>query len=92
MIDKAQLKKHADLFTRMGDAVGVDLQEEAIKGHLAFDEIAEGVLRCTRCGQPEACQAWLARAEGEDSPAQTTPDFCRNADLLAFLKPEGIGS
>lgn len=84
MIDQCQLKKHADLFTRMGDAVGVDLQEEAIKGNLQFDEIAESVLRCTRCGQVEACQKWLA--EPHDTPAAQSPDYCRNRDLLDFLK------
>ena len=84
MIDQCQLKKHADLFTRMGDAVGVDLQEEAIKGNLQFDEIAESVLRCTRCGQVEACQKWLNEARA--TPAAQSPDYCRNGDLLAFLK------
>lgn len=85
MIDKDQLKKHADLFCRMGEAVGVDLQERAIRGDLAFDEIAEGVLRCTRCGQPGACQSWLAKSEGT---ATSTPDYCRNGDLLDFLKSD----
>ena len=81
MIDQCQLKKHADLFTRMGDAVGVDLQEEAIKGTLRFDEIAESVLRCTRCGQVEACQKWLS----ESHDTAQAPDYCRNRDLLDFL-------
>jgi hypothetical protein len=33
----------------MSQALGLDLQEQAIAGHLAFDEISEAVLRCRLC-------------------------------------------
>lgn len=93
MIDPSQLKKHADLFTRMGDAVGVDLQEKAIKGHLRFDEIAEAVIRCTHCGQPGACQTWLKAHQNPPvaaAPASVdhAPNYCRNRDLFDFLKED----
>ncbi|MEK0164183.1 DUF6455 family protein [Phaeobacter sp. JH20_36] len=76
------LKTHADLFDSMATTVGLDLQEEAISGRLRFDEIAEAVLRCTRCGGVGACRNWLAKG---GRPGADAPDFCRNRDLLAFL-------
>ena len=78
----ATLKKHAALFDQMAGAVGVDLEQEAISGDLRFDEIAEAVLRCTRCGGVSACQKWLAEGRVD---GKTAPDFCRNRDLLSFL-------
>ncbi|MDE4133938.1 DUF6455 family protein [Phaeobacter sp. QD34_3] len=79
------LKTHAALFDDMGQAVGLDLQEEAIAGRLNFDEIAEAVLRCTRCAHPETCQDWLRSAQ-PGVVAGDTPDYCRNRDLLGFLR------
>ena len=38
--EKGKLGIHAALFDQMGQAVGLDLQEEAISGRLNFDEIA----------------------------------------------------
>ncbi len=83
--DKAKLKAHAALFDEMGQAVGLDLQEEAIAGRLNFDEIAEAVLRCTRCAHPETCQKWLQSPARADAAADT-PDYCRNRDLLGYLR------
>lgn len=87
MREQATLRTHADLLDRMSAALGLDLQEEAINGHLQFDEISEAVLRCTRCAHPEHCAARLA------SPAmklEQAPDYCRNRDLLAYLKEETV--
>ncbi|MFW8635254.1 DUF6455 family protein [Cribrihabitans pelagius] len=87
MISSSKLRKHAGLFDRMADAQGLDLQEEAIAGRLPFDEIAEAVLRCSRCGAEGACRKWLAGAPGQRPPRKRAeaPDFCRNRDLLAYL-------
>ena len=85
MTDPEQLKTHAALFDRMGKAMGLDLEEEAVSGTLQFEEIAEAVLRCTRCACPKVCDRKLASLEGE---IERTPDYCRNADLLAYLKEE----
>lgn len=52
-----KLRTHAALFDDMGQALGLDLQEEAIAGRLNFDEIGEAVLRCTRCAHPENAKA-----------------------------------
>ncbi|CUH99851.1 DUF6455 family protein [Leisingera aquaemixtae] len=85
MTTHADLKKHAELFDRMAATVGLDLEEEAVSGTLRFDEIAEAVLRCTRCGGVGACRNWLA--EGV-RPGADAPDFCRNRDLLGYLNEQ----
>ena len=93
MTDLVTIKKHARLFDSMGKAVGLDLQEEAIAGNLQFDEIAEAVLRCTRCAEPGACQQWLNKFDLADDiqhsardVVSTPPEYCRNADLFSYLQ------
>ncbi|MFY0309781.1 DUF6455 family protein [Leisingera sp. D0M16] len=85
MTTQADLKKHAELFDRMASTVGLDLEEEAVAGTLRFDEIAEAVLRCTRCGGVGACRKWLADGL---RPGAEAPDFCRNRDLLGYLNEQ----
>lgn len=87
MMAPSKLRTHAGLFDRMACAQGLDLQEEAIAGRLPFDEIAEAVLRCSRCGAEGACRKWLAdaRQNGAVGKHSEAPDFCRNRDLLAYL-------
>lgn len=94
MIDPQKLKLHANLFTRMGEKAGIDLQEEAISGHLHFDEIAEAVLRCTRCGQVDACKSFLENQKGdqEHGARETPPNYCRNLDLFDFLNVDKSGT
>ncbi len=87
-VETKTMKDHAELFDRMGTAVGLDLQDEAISGNLVFDEIADAVVRCTKCGQPEACKTWLNEIEGQPSVMKSAPDYCRNLDLFDFLKEE----
>lgn len=86
-IETQIMKTHAELFDRMGAAVGLDLQDEAIAGKLQFDEIADAVVRCTKCGQPEACKSWLKDREAQPA-TETAPNYCRNLDLFDFLKEE----
>ncbi|WP_083097971.1 DUF6455 family protein [Pseudophaeobacter leonis] len=83
----AILKTHAALFDDMSRAVGLDLPEEAVSGRLQFDEISEAVLRCSRCAHPTDCAAQLSGGMAEISAA---PDYCRNRDLLDFLKEETV--
>ncbi|TNJ48526.1 DUF6455 family protein [Phaeobacter sp. B1627] len=89
MTDPEVLKTHASLFDRMGQAMGLDLEEEAVKGTLRFEEIAEAVLRCTRCSCSRICDRYMAGLEAEIT---RTPDYCRNADLLAYLKEENAAA
>lgn len=88
MPHRTLLRHHAELFDRMAAAAGLDLEEQAVSGVFKFDEIAEAVLRCSRCGNAAACRRWLAAAAG---PAAAPPDFCRNRDLLAYLSEEAQG-
>lgn len=78
----ATLKRHAQLMDQMATTLGLDLEEKALRGELAFDEIAEAVIRCTGCTGADDCGAWLERnAEG----AGDAPAYCRNADLFKTL-------
>ena len=77
------LKRHAALLDRTATRLGLDLEEEALSGHLEFDEIADAVLRCVSCANPEDCEHWLER---ETSVEKSTPVYCRNKDLLSRLQ------
>jgi len=84
MTDIKTLKHHAALVDRMADTVGVDMQDAVLDGRLPFDAIAEAVLQCTGCSDPNHCAAWLDNTPSSDR----TPGYCRNADLLLGLKQE----
>lgn len=76
------LKRHADLVDRMATARGVDLEETMMAGHLTPGELGDAVLACTGCAATGACAQWL---EAHEAGAETTPDYCRNAELFAEL-------
>lgn len=78
------LKTHAALVDRMAQAVGVDLEEAVLQGVADFDELAEAVLRCTGCSDPEHCTGWL----DEDRARAAPPAYCRNTELLLSLKSD----
>jgi hypothetical protein len=79
------IRRHARLFSEMADAQGVDLEEAVLRARIAPDEIAEGVLRCTGCTNPDTCEAALQAAER----LEDIPSFCRNSELLEALKVPG---
>lgn len=85
MQDRNTLKRHAALVDRMASALGIDLEEAALSGRLAMDEISEAVLRCTGCADPGQCSAWLA----VPVKAEAAPGFCRNRDLMTRLRRSG---
>ncbi|WP_101067777.1 DUF6455 family protein [Roseovarius salinarum] len=88
MTENATLKRHAALVDNMAAAVGVDLEQKTMEGHLDPDGIAEAVLRCTGCPDPKACESWLAEnAAGAGRP----PHWCRNARMLDRLAAGGHG-
>ncbi|EBA15870.1 hypothetical protein RSK20926_14604 [Roseobacter sp. SK209-2-6] len=88
MREHSTLKTHAALLDQMGRALGLDLQDEAISGRLQFDEISEAVLRCTRCGYPERCRKCVSTMR--HAALAQAPDYCRNGDLLAYLKEQRV--
>lgn len=62
---------------------GIDLNAMLSDGVLTRADVAEMVVRCRDCGGMHGCLAFLAeRAER----AEATPDWCRNAGLLAELR------
>ncbi|WP_109466610.1 DUF6455 family protein [Albibacillus kandeliae] len=84
MIEQAKLRRHADLLDRMATTVGVDLEEAVlVAGTMRMDELADAVLRCTDCSDPGHCAGWLAL---HGTPAEQTPSYCRNRDLLMRLR------
>jgi hypothetical protein len=86
MLDRATIRRHADLVDRMAEAVGADLQAAVLDGRLRPDALADAVIRCTGCCNPEHCGAWLdAHPEGPDAPV----GYCRNAELLTGLAGPG---
>ena len=83
MSDREMLRHHAGLVDQMATQLGVDLQEAAIAGALAVDDISDAVLRCSKCPNPGHCETLL----GQKAALSQTPEFCRNRDLLHRLRP-----
>lgn len=86
MTNPEVLKRHASLLDRTATRLGLDLEEEALSGHLEFDEIADAVLRCVTCANPEDCEHWLDR---QSSREKSAPVYCRNRQLLSKLQEAG---
>lgn len=82
MQSTATLTRHADLVDRMAETQGVDLEERMMAGKVRPEEVRDAVLACTGCACADACVHWLDRTETADA----TPDYCRNAELFAYLK------
>lgn len=74
--------RHARLFTEMAEAQGVDLEEAVLRARIMPDDIAEGVLKCTGCENPDDCEAALASGEA----LELVPSYCRNATMIEALK------
>lgn len=87
MPDRADFKRHADLVDRTATRLGIDLEDAAVSGRLAFDDIAEMVMRCANCSNPEDCARWLNRDEAR---ADAPPVYCCNAKLLTDLKEVSV--
>lgn len=78
-----KLRHHTALLDDTASRLGLDLQEAAIRGSLAFHEISDAVMRCADCKEPAACSQWLkSHADGP----QSVPVFCRNDEMLARLE------
>jgi hypothetical protein len=87
MQNRSILDKHARLVSRMAEALGIDLDEAAMRGVLPQSELTDAVLRCTGCTNPDQCARWLDESTGESTgDADDSPAFCRNSDLFRTLK------
>lgn len=83
MTQHTTLAKHAALVDDMGHALGLDLQEEVLRGSVTPERLVDAVLSCANCTDPTRCRAWL---DGRDGTASATPEYCRNDDLFAGLR------
>lgn len=86
MTSTNRLKHHAALIDRMANTLGIDLEEEVLRGSMPADELPDAVLRCSGCTNPADCDSWLTRNEKGEQAAQATPGYCRNADLFRDLR------
>lgn len=84
MMAQSELKKHAELFDKMADVLGVDL-EKAIEdtGALNLIELGDAVLRCAGCSDPSHCAGWL---NAHENGAEKAPGYCQNIELFERLK------
>lgn len=77
-----RLNLHAELMSRMAEAVHADLGEALIRGELSGEELRSAVLRCTTCEAVEDCAQWVETA----APDAAVPGFCVNRDLMERLR------
>lgn len=82
MQNQSTLRKHASLVDRMSDRLGVDLEEEVLRGNVTPGLIPDLVLRCTNCTNPEACQRLLKSV----SRLETAPSYCMNRESFDALR------
>lgn len=75
--------RHARLVDHMATALGIDLEEQMLRGKLGFTQLEDAVLSCTNCTQPCACETWLASLGGTELDP---PFFCRNTELFGELR------
>ena len=77
-----RLNLHAELMTRMAEAVHADLGEALIQGELSGEELRGAVLRCTTCEATDACAQWVETPVADAA----VPGFCVNRDLMERLR------
>jgi hypothetical protein len=83
MQSQEKIRRHTALISHMADTLGLDLEEQTMTGHLDPEELADAVLRCTACAEPDTCEQWLAVRQGTvDAP----PGYCRNTQLFEDLR------
>lgn len=80
-----QYTRSARLMNEMASAQGIDLQQGIASDEIHVGTLICAVTRCADCDGQDKCQLWLASQAGH-TPV-STPDYCRNSELLARLKP-----
>lgn len=83
MTNPKTLKRHAALVDRMSRTLGLDLEEEMMRGQMQIDALGDAVLRCTGCANADECDRWMTQ---QKAGAEAPPDYCRNAEIFAALK------
>jgi hypothetical protein len=81
LLDK--IDRRAEVMNRMAETLDVDFAAVIAQTPEAVREYRQAVLRCVACGREGECATWMA----EHPHAEAAPDYCRNRDLMAELKP-----
>ncbi len=87
MVEREVLKRHAALVDQMAKANDMDLQQAVLDGTMRFEDIADAVLNCVDCSNPDHCSGLLDSMDQLEKP----PGYCRNLRLLNRLKEESSG-
>ena len=74
--------RHSLLMGRMAETLGIDLEENAMRGRFDDFEHQRAIARCTGCEGGADCPHWLDTHRGG---AGNAPAYCRNAGLFATL-------
>ncbi|WP_417740927.1 DUF6455 family protein [Salipiger sp.] len=83
MPGRTDYTRHARLVDRMAGTLGIDLDEQMMRGRVTASQIDDAVLGCTGCTRPCDCESWLAAQEGA---APEAPGYCRNTTLFEALR------
>lgn len=78
------LDHHAELVARMAETLGVDLGQAILDRRIDGQGLRSAVVACCACEAADACPGWM---DAQATPAPEAPDYCRNRDRLAALKP-----
>ncbi|WP_343116740.1 DUF6455 family protein [Ostreiculturibacter nitratireducens] len=84
MFGAKAINRHAALMNRMGEELGLYLNEALADGTLPVETWRGAVVRCTGCSDPEDCQRWLA--DHAETGAEEAPGYCRNRGLMESLR------
>ena len=79
-----KIDERAGVMGKMAETLGVDFAEKIAKDPNMVATYRDAVMRCTHCKHDGECKGWMA----DHAHADTTPDYCRNKDLLEQLASE----
>ena len=82
MLRADKIKRHAILMDRMAGARGLDMEEQVLRGNISSAEVADAVLSCRNCSNPDGCARWLDATAGV---AAESPPYCRNGTMFSDL-------
>ncbi|GAA6208239.1 hypothetical protein NBRC116601_15320 [Cognatishimia sp. WU-CL00825] len=81
MPERATIKKHTYLFDTMAEKLGHDMQKHVQDHDISMSEVADAVLRCANCSNPDNCANNLAAQKSLQNP----PSYCQNIPLFQEL-------
>ncbi|MBD3677522.1 MAG: hypothetical protein HUJ27_03865 [Rhodobacteraceae bacterium] len=82
MLGITTIDRHTRLLGSVAERLGIDLEEEVLRGHLSPEGLHNSVFCCVGCSESDSCDHWLAVQPGA---VETAPDYCRNKTDLTRL-------